>query len=244
MNEQDIRAAIQRVREVLGPSPGVVFMPLAVGAALGLAACPNPFSHSVAVYSDDDDFIFTTTTHSTSSSSTSSTSGPECHADLTQATGATPECNACVQDSCCTQAEAFEADPGSATFGALADCALTYPAPCTAPCWYTACGDQLSYVFYQACAACVDQHCCSEISACANDATCLNSCLVDADAACCQAGSLYKPYDDCLVASCSYVCPAAFTCPESHQGPGGAGGSGGAAGSGGDGGGAGGAGGS
>ena len=206
-------------------------MPLAVGAALGLAACPNPFSHSVPVYSDDDDFIFTTTTHSTTSSSTSSTTGPACQADLTQTTGATPECNLCVQDNCCAQAEAFEADPGSAAFGALADCALTYPAPCSEPCWYTACGGQLSYVFYEACAACVDQHCCTEISACANDATCLNSCLVDTDAACCEAGSLYKAYDNCVVASCSYVCPAAFTCPESHPGQGGAGGSGGGGGS-------------
>jgi hypothetical protein len=44
MNEKDTRSAIQKVREVLGPRPGVVFVPLAVGAGLAVvvaAACTS-----------------------------------------------------------------------------------------------------------------------------------------------------------------------------------------------------------
>jgi hypothetical protein len=234
MNEKDIRGAIQKVREALGPSPGVVFAPVAVGAALGLTACPLLFHPLYAAVGDDDVYTTTSTSSTTTSASTTTATGPQCDADLTQATGATPDCTQCVQHNCCAEVEAYVADPGPSSLSSLTDCALAGgQGPCVEACNVLLCDGPIAYFFYMACGDCINQHCCAELSTCSSESTCLYGCLLGNDAACCEPDNLYEPYDDCLVASCSYVCPAILTCPASHPGDGGAGGGGGAAGSGG-----------
>jgi len=246
MNEKEVREAIQGVRAALEAKhrAGGVFWPMAVGASVGLGGCClPPFCHSESMYAapDDDDVIYTTptssTTITTTSSSTTTTTGTECDANLAQATGATSECNLCVRENCCPEAAAYVADPGPSTLTALSDCAFGGSrSPCSGECVSTLCNFNWGHVFFMACDDCIGQHCCAELWACSGDSTCLNGCLFDNDAACCEPGSLYKPYDECIVASCSYECPAALTCPASHPGEGGAGGAGGTGGAGGSGG--------
>jgi hypothetical protein len=246
MNEQQIRQAIQRVRGVLEERyrVGGAFWPMAVGASVGLGSCcVPPFCHSEAVYSspDDDDFTTTTTTHSTSTTTSSSTTtGPECGADLTQATGATPECNTCVGEQCCAEAVAYVADPGGESWLDLAVCAA-YGETCEEFCVSSVCSeDRVEYAFFQACAACISANCCTHYYPCRNDQLC-QSCFQSWQGSgdplsCCAPGSLYEPYDECLATSCAWECPAIMMCNTGEGGAGGGGaggGSGGAAGGGG-----------
>ena len=241
MNEKDIRAAIQKVRSALRPSPGVAFVPLALGA--GLAAYALPLGCSV--YGVDEppwDFESTTTstTHTPDTTTTTSTSSePACDADLVQATGATEQCAACLRERCCQEAQAYVEAPTRETLLALYHCAiwdLSQDGPCIGACADAACGYTRpdGSQFFHACNQCIaDSGCCSTYGTCFSDNACRNSCLYGADASCCEPGNLYKPYDDCVAASCGGVCPAMFTCPESHPGEGGAAGAGASGGAGG-----------
>jgi hypothetical protein len=243
MNEKDIRAAIRKVRDTLEPNhrTGGVFWPLALGAGLGLPmlpCTPNCDFGSQAEYEAPAPFPATTTTITTSTSSSSTTTTePYCQADLTQATGATEECTACVGQWCCGQALAFVAEPSGQNYADLFACAVPSSAPCSYACTEELCslGFRNRYAFYQACAACINANCCAEFIACDGDPTCFGSCLGSWDAACCEPGSSYQPYDQCIATSCAWVCPPIFLCSAGAGGAGGAGGggSGGAAGTGG-----------
>jgi hypothetical protein len=165
----------------------------------------------------------TTDTHST----TSTTNADTCPADLVQATGAIEECNECVGTYCCSEAVAYVDSPGQQTLADLFDCAIgaDYSGPCKLRCIEPTCHGESPAAarFFHACRECIVHTCCTPFSDCYEDASCKSACVDGAEAACCEPGSSYKAYDDCVQAACGYVCPAAFVCPASHQGGAGSG---------------------
>jgi uncharacterized membrane protein YgcG len=231
MNEKDIRAAIQKVREALGPSPGVVFMPVALGAVLGLTTCKDPFGCGVAVYGIEETYGITTTTSSHSTTTTTwTTSEPECDVDLVQTMGATEQCNECVKTNCCSEAQGFAISPTGYRLAELFDCAIgadeagPCASTCTPPqCGYGPVGDS---AFFYVCNVCITHSCCPALNACYADQICRDGCISGDDSACCEAASPYELYDQCVAASCAAVCPAILLCPASHPGEGGTGGGG------------------
>jgi uncharacterized membrane protein YgcG len=231
MNEKDIRAAINKMRDALGPSPSVVFVPVVLGAGLAVYALPA----GCAVYGIDGppwDFETTTSTSTThTQSSTSTTSEPSCDVDLVQVMGASEQCNTCAKTNCCLEARSFADWPKKDRLAALFDCTIGADdaGPCAAACGSPQCdyGPMGESALFYACNLCITHGCCLDHSVCFYDQTCRESCIWGDDLACCESGNAYEIYDHCVAANCGTVCPSIFVCPASHQGQGGAGGSGG-----------------
>jgi len=236
VNEKGIRDAIRRVTDALGPSAGVAFLPVAVGALAAYALPPGCAVYGIETEMGPPDTT-TSTTSTGNHSSTSTTSESSCEADLVQAMGTLELCSRCLQAHCCDEAVTYVAMPTGETLLALFDCGVGVDntGPCYSPCVDAPCGyapHDGSELFY-ACTRCIeDSDCCTLREPCESDQMCRTDCIHGEDAACCEPGSLYEPYDACVQIACGYVCPSAFACPASHQGEGegGAGGGGGSTG--------------
>jgi hypothetical protein len=207
-----------------------LWLVLVLGAGLvGAGAC----SSKVTVVQRGDDDVPVTTTHhtwttttgstwTTSSGTTSSwttsswttTTATGCDADISEVVGASADCNVCVGNNCCAEAEDFVADPTADTFTAMSDCAIAGGAgPCGEVCLVQVCGGGIYYQFFMTCGDCVNANCCVQWAPCENDASCLNNCIYgdpSSDPACCQPGSLFHALDDCLSASCANECGPGF----------------------------------
>jgi hypothetical protein len=230
MSERDIRAAIQKVREALGPSRGVAFMPVALGAVLGLTTCRDPFGCAVSLYGVETGPVPYTTSTSSTTTTTSTTSESVCEVDLVQTLGTSEQCDSCAKTYCCPEARGLSQAPTKTRLAALFDCAIGADdaGPCASACASPKCGywpvDEST--FFYTCNLCITQSCCPALSACSGDPTCRDGCISGEDPACCEPASLYEPYDQCVATSCAAVCPALLLCPTSHSGEGGAAGSG------------------
>jgi len=134
------------------------------------------------------------------SSSSSSTSSGQCPVDLVAFMGASEECNACVGEFCCAQAEAYVAQRGGAgTYEALHDCAFggRDGSPCSPFCMHQICDSGFFLPFVATIAECLSANCCDPITACAQNQACADNCLFGFDPDyCCQATE-YVAYYEC-----------------------------------------------
>ena len=148
-----------------------------------------------------------TGTWSTTYTSTPTTSG--CYADLTTAVGATAACTTCMSESCCAEAQSYIANPGVDTMQVMMDCGIgAGDGPCMDPCTVQVCNGSVMYVFFQECGNCVNASCCAQWTACENDASCLNDCLLSdpGSPACCVPGTPFQLLDQCEATHCAEPC--------------------------------------
>ena len=149
-----------------------ILLGLTVGGMLACGACSDDETGSTGTSTTSSSSSSSTTT-STSSSTTSSSSGGAggCDIDFVQTWGSTQECNDCVSELCCTEAEDFEANPTEGTYQALWSCTGEDPA-CLLTCKTPACNGSVSFRYNAPCAAYVDENCCAAVGACLDDAQC------------------------------------------------------------------------
>jgi hypothetical protein len=143
----------------------------------------------------------------TTTTPTTTTSG--CYADLTAAVGATAECTTCMSENCCVEAQSYIANPGTDTMQVMVDCGIgAGDGPCMTPCTVQVCSGSVMYMFFQQCGECVNASCCAPWTACENDPSCLNDCLLSDPGApaCCVPGAPFQLLDQCEATHCAGPC--------------------------------------
>jgi hypothetical protein len=125
--------------------------------------------------------------------------------------GATEQCNVCVGENCCAEAEALEANPSQSTYNVLSDCAVGQQGegPCSIVCYTSICNSDYGYVLFQQCAECLDSNCCDPFDVCNADAAC-NSCLWYFDEQTCCNNGEYLAWDDCSNLHCMDACGGGY----------------------------------
>ena len=189
---------------------------LAVAALAALALCGCEHSHYTGGSGGYDQPSTSGTTQIpwTTSTTDEGTCSPG-SIDLTPIVGATAECNACAEQHCCRDAQAFQLVQDETRYSALFYCAIgNGEGPCAEACTVQVCDSGIAYQFFMACGACMNASCCDAWTACVADTTCTWwSCSYDDPTAtpeCCAAGTSYRAVADCQTAFCASECGASL----------------------------------
>lgn len=114
--------------------------------------------------------------------------------------GGSEACNTCVQDVCACEEQAYEAQPGGATYGPWFQCAVAACESCFTPICDAERGDQPVGLWMGAdCATCLSTSCCEPTKACVDDAVCW-ACLTggaDPDGADCAGNAPFQTLSTC-----------------------------------------------
>ena len=180
-----------------------------------LVACGDDTSSGDAGTDTDADTDTDTDTDTDSDTDTDADGGADggaCAVDTIAAFGTTPECDACINENCCAEAEAAAADPS--IIPDLEGCiGTTMAGVCIPECMTAICDSGGAVTLNQQCGQCSSDNCCETWKAFLDDAL-ADECMASWDMDFCCAVETYSAHSDCVRTNCDDLplcnpdCPA------------------------------------